>query len=71
LERYAPADIVSKLNYAAVQALKTPAVQKKFEEAGAEIVSENRSTPDYLRQFVKGEIGKWTPTIKASGVIME
>ena len=66
-----PADIVSKLHDAAIQAMKTPAVRERFEAMGAEIVAEDRSTPGYLGQFVKGEISKWTATIMASGVTVQ
>ena len=71
LPKGVPADIVSKLHDAAIQAMKTPAVRERFEAMGAEIVAEDRSTPGYLGQFVKGEISKWTATIMASGVTVQ
>jgi tripartite-type tricarboxylate transporter receptor subunit TctC len=71
LPRNAPADIVSRLNVAAVQALKTPAVRDRLQGLGAQIVADDRMTPQYLAQFVKSEIEKWAAPIRASGAIVE
>jgi tripartite-type tricarboxylate transporter receptor subunit TctC len=71
LPKGASADIVKKLNDAAVQAMKTPAVRERLEALGAEIVAEDRATPDYLGQFVKSESEKWAGPIKASGVTVD
>jgi tripartite-type tricarboxylate transporter receptor subunit TctC/uncharacterized caspase-like protein len=68
LPKGAPDNVVSKLHSAAVQALKTSAVRNRFEAAGAEIVSEDRSTPEYLGQFVSDEISKWAAISKASSL---
>jgi tripartite-type tricarboxylate transporter receptor subunit TctC len=66
-----PDDIATKLNAAIVQALKTPAVRDRLLGMGAEVVSEDRMTRQYLTQFVKSEIEKWAVPIKASGVSVE
>ena len=71
LPKGAPADVVKKLNDAAVQAMKTPAVRERLEALGAVIVPEDRATPEYLGQFLKSEIEKWAVPIKASGVTVE
>ena len=71
LPKNAPADIVKKLNDAAVQTIKTPAVADRLGALGAQIASDARSTPQYLGQFVKDEIGKWAGPIKASGVTVD
>ncbi|HXX26408.1 MAG TPA: tripartite tricarboxylate transporter substrate-binding protein [Pseudolabrys sp.] len=63
--------IVSKLNSAVVQAMKTPAVRDRLQSFGAQIVSDDRATPDYLAGFVKSEIAKWEAPIKASGVTVK
>src|SRR5262249_24626995 len=67
----APADIVKKLNDAALAAMKTASVREKLEALGARIVSDDRASPQYLGQFVKEEIAKWAAPIKASGVSVE
>jgi tripartite-type tricarboxylate transporter receptor subunit TctC len=71
LPKGAPAAIVKKLNDAVVQTIKTPEVRARLEGLGAQVVSENRATPEYLGQFVKSEIEKWEGPIKASGVTVE
>lgn len=71
LPKGAPADVVKKLNDAVVQALKTPAVRERLEGLGAVVVSEDRTTPEHLGQFLKSEIEKWAAPIKASGVSVD
>jgi hypothetical protein len=34
-------------------------------------VPNDRATPEYLAQFLKEEIAKWSGPIKASGVIVD
>jgi tripartite-type tricarboxylate transporter receptor subunit TctC len=71
LPKGAPEAVVSKLNGAMVQAMKTPAVREALEKAGAQVVPDDRTTPQYLGQFVKSEIEKWAAPIKASGVSID
>jgi len=71
LPKGAPPDIVKKLNDAAVEAMKSPAVKERLEALGAVIVPLDHATPDYLGQFVKSEIEKWAVPIKASGVTVD
>ena len=63
--------IVAKLNGAAIETLKAPAVRERLEGMGAQLVSEDRASPQYLASFVKSEIDKWAAPIKASGVSVE
>jgi tripartite-type tricarboxylate transporter receptor subunit TctC len=71
LPKGAAPDIVKKLNDAVVQAIKTARVRDRLEELGARIVSDERTSPDYLAQFVKSEIEKWAGPIKAAGVTVD
>jgi tripartite-type tricarboxylate transporter receptor subunit TctC len=71
LPKGAPAAIVTRLNGAIVQAMKTPAVREALEKVGAQVVPDNRATPQYLGEFIKSEIEKWAAPIKASGVTVE
>jgi tripartite-type tricarboxylate transporter receptor subunit TctC len=71
LPKNTPEAIVKRINDAAVQAIKTPAVRERLQELGAQIVPDERATPQYLGQFVKNEIEKWAAPIKASGVSVE
>jgi tripartite-type tricarboxylate transporter receptor subunit TctC len=66
-----PADIVKKVNAAAVAAMDTPAVKDRLQSLGANIVPANERTPEYLAAFVKSEIVKWAAPIKASGVSVD
>jgi tripartite-type tricarboxylate transporter receptor subunit TctC len=71
LPRGAPADIVKKLNDAAVAAMKTPTVRERLDALGIVAVSDDRTTAEYLGTFVKSEIEKWAAPIKASGVTVD
>ena len=71
LPRGTPDAIVRKLNHATVEAMKTPAVREKLENAGLKFVSDDRTMPEYLTKFVQSEIAKWAVPIKASGVSID
>ena len=63
-----PEAVVKKLNAAMLQAMHDAGVKDRLEGFGAQVVSDDRATPDYLAKFVKDEIAKWAAPIKASGV---
>ena len=71
LPKNAPEAIVKKINDATLAAMKSPLVKERLEGLGAQIVAENRATPEYLRGFVKSEIEKWAGPIKASGAMAD
>jgi tripartite-type tricarboxylate transporter receptor subunit TctC len=71
LPKGAPQPVVKKLNDAAVETIKTPAVRERLEGIGAQLVSDDRATREFLAEFVKSEIAKWAGPIKASGVTVE
>jgi tripartite-type tricarboxylate transporter receptor subunit TctC len=71
LPKGAPDGIVQKLNAAAVETMKTPAVRDKLTGLGAQIVRDDQMTPDYLAGFVRSETEKWAGPIKASGVSVD
>lgn len=70
LPKGAPASVVKTLNDAVLESMKTPYVKHRLEGLGAEIVSDDRATPEYLGAFVKREIEKWAVPIRASGAIV-
>jgi tripartite-type tricarboxylate transporter receptor subunit TctC len=59
-----PASIVDRLASEMQAVLREPAVVKRWEEIGAEA---SPMTPAEVGRFVRAEIDKWTPVVKASG----
>ena len=62
---------MAKLNDAIGKALDKPEVQNRLRQIGGEVVGRDRRTPDYLREFVTGEIAKWAAPIKAAGITID
>ena len=60
-----PAPIVAQLNDAINKSLADPAVFMRLQEAGIDPTP--GSTPAQAADFIKAELAKWTPIIKASG----
>jgi len=60
-----PKDVVAKLNAAANKALSDPQVIDSLKKAGIDPTP--GSTPESTTDFVKAELAKWAPIIKASG----
>ena len=63
-----PKPVIDKLVRALQEALKDPTVKTRFNDLGTEPIDLKRATPDALRSFLKSEIDKWSPLIKAAGV---
>jgi tripartite-type tricarboxylate transporter receptor subunit TctC len=66
-----PDAIVRRLHDASVAALTTPAVAARLKDVGADAVTPERRSPEYLQKFVASEIEKWAVPIKAAGVTVE
>jgi len=62
-----PKPIIDKMNQAIRTALKDPDVVRRMDELGAEIVPDAGNTPEALHAWLKSEIDKWGPVIKAGG----
>jgi len=60
-----PKDVVAKLNATANKALSDPQVIDSLKKAGIDPTP--GSTPESTGDFVKAELAKWAPIIKASG----
>lgn len=60
-----PKPIVDKLHQAITEILAMPEVRDTILKQGIEVVP---STPEYLGAFVREEIARWTPIIKAAGI---
>jgi tripartite-type tricarboxylate transporter receptor subunit TctC len=62
-----PKPILEKMNMAVRAALKDPEVVKRMSDLGAEIAPDSKLSPEGLQTWLKSEIDKWGPIIKASG----
>lgn len=60
-----PAPVVKKLNTAVTDILRRPEVKEAILKQGGEVAP---STPQELNAWVKSELAKWTPIIKAAGI---
>ena len=58
-----PQSIIKLLHADFVQALQLPDVRERLTGLGADLIG---SSPDYLAQFIKSEIAKWTKMIEFS-----
>ena len=63
-----PKEATEKFNAALRTALKDPNFVARMADLGAEIVPDAKLTPDGLRTWLKQEIDRWGPVIKAAGV---
>ena len=62
-----PKPVIDRMNAAVRAALKDPDVVKRMDELGAEIVPDSKLSPEGLQSWLKAEIDKWGPIIKAGG----
>lgn len=62
-----PKPVLEKMNGAVRAALKDPDVVKRMDDLGAEIVPDSKLSPEGLQTWLKAEIDKWGPIIKAGG----
>jgi tripartite-type tricarboxylate transporter receptor subunit TctC len=60
-----PKDIIAKLNQAAISALKSPEVKKRFDATDLEPVG---SSPDAFGAHLRSEVAKWAKVINESGM---
>jgi tripartite-type tricarboxylate transporter receptor subunit TctC len=52
-------------------ALKDPEVVKRMADLGAEIAPDSKLSPEGLQTWLKSEIDKWSPVIKAGGTFAD
>ena len=62
-----PKAIVDRVNGAVRAALRDADVVKRMDDLGAEIVPDAKNTPEALQAWLKTEIDKWGPIIRAGG----
>jgi len=66
-----PADVVARLNAAAMEALADPAVAKRLADLGQEIPPPEQQSAAALAAHLTAEIEKWFPIIKGAGIKVE
>jgi tripartite-type tricarboxylate transporter receptor subunit TctC len=66
-----PANVLAKLNEAAVASLAEPSVRRRLVDLAQDIFPPEQQTPQALAAFHKAEIEKWWPIIKAAGITVQ
>ena len=61
-----PKEIVAKLNGALVTSLADGNTRKRLLDLGGVLPNKQEQTPEWLGQFVKQEVARWTPILKSS-----
>src|SRR5215471_10158863 len=61
-----PKAIIDKLAFALDQALDDPGVQSRIADLGGSLPSKDERTPANFSTFVKAEIARWSPILKAA-----
>lgn len=64
-----PPDVVKKLADALDKALDDENVKKRLSELGGTIPDKEGRTPAALQKLVENEVARWTPILKAAGVV--
>ena len=63
-----PKEIIDKLATALDQALDDPGVRKRLADLGGSLPGKDERTPAKFDAFVKAEIARWSPILKAANV---
>ena len=66
-----PKEVVAKLNGAMVAALADPKVQARLADLGLDLASREQQSPEGCAAFLKAEMDKWWPVIKAANIKVE
>ena len=66
-----PAEIIAKLNAAAVAALKDPEMRRKLEDLGQDIPTPEQMQPAAFDAYQRAEFAKWKPIIEKANVKVE
>ncbi len=71
LPKGTPAPIVQKYNKAMRDMLNDPAMQKRLQDLGLEIIPEDQRSPEYLASYLPKEIERWGKVVRAAGIPVE
>lgn len=64
-----PPAVVAKLNEALVKALDDPGTKKRLLDLGGVLPEGKERTSAWLGEYVAQEVARWTPILKAGGVV--
>ena len=64
-----PKDVVEKLAQALDRALDDPAIRKRMGELGGAVPAKAERAPAHFAAFVKAEIARWTPMLRAASAM--
>ena len=62
-----PAEVQTRVNSALLAAIQTDAFKQVQLASGIDVVRDARNTPAGHREYLRSEIARWTPVIKAAG----
>ena len=71
LPKGTPDAIVQKYNKAMRDMLNDPAMKKRLQDLGLEIIPEEERSPEYLASYLPKEIERWGKVVKAAGIPVE
>jgi tripartite-type tricarboxylate transporter receptor subunit TctC len=71
LPKATPAPIVRQLHEATLAAIELPSVRERLKVIGATIIAPERRSPEYLENFTKDEVEKWSSVAKSIGIQAE
>ena len=63
-----PPEVIGKLAAALDKALDDPAVEKRLADLGGSLPTKDERSPAKFDSFVKAEIARWSPILKAANV---
>jgi tripartite-type tricarboxylate transporter receptor subunit TctC len=66
-----PADVIGRVNAAAVAAMSDPDVRRRIADLGMELPPPELHSPEAFAAFHKAEVEKWYPIVKAAGIKAE
>src|SRR5262245_16082315 len=66
-----PDAIVRRMNKAMNTAIEDPAMRKRLEELGLEILPADQRTPEYLAKYLAEDVARWKKVITQAGIPIE
>ena len=71
LPKNTPDTLVRRFNKAMNTMIEDPAIRKRLEELGLEILPPEQRTPEHLAQYLPQEVERWKKVIVAAGIPIE